>query len=166
MDRLQDRFLNQGGNTNTIPSFSQIKRILDNTLSASDSPIRKFCATSISHFLRRGGAVERVSGIFRIEGFLKEFVAFQNEVCRAQSRRECGASAIGLGSNPYVRKYPREMDECSCCDCDWAEHRGRWLEDEAGFPICFFHVHGKEDEVCMTRANFHDDDSDDDDVYW
>lgn len=160
MDLIQGvmRDNSEGKKFGQVFTYRQIKSVLTNTISTTDSPLRKFCAASISYYLRQGGMTEKVSKIFTVEDFVKEFFEFQAEVWKkADTKGSRYDKTIGLRSDPRIRKEETQRcGESYCSDCITEMEGEEDLGDEAGFPICFFHVHEKDDK-CASAANYNSD---------
>jgi len=84
--------------------------------------------------------------------------------------KERGEVCVGLLSDPNIRKFEARIDEIEemCCfNCYYNSHRDS-TRKEAGFPICFFHVHGEGEGECESVPSYYDDSEDDeeDDFPW
>lgn len=159
MDKIQGimRDDSEGKKLGKILTYRQIKRILSLTISTKDSPLRKFCAACVSHYLREGGFAEKVTNIFKLDGFAKEYVSFQAELWEDEKTGDRYTKTLGLRSDPRIRKEATSnCRESYCRDCMAEMESKECLGDEAGFPTCFFHVHDK-DEKCQSAPNYNSD---------
>ena len=107
-------------------------------MSSKDAPIRKFCAELVAFWLRRKGAPEKVTEAFNIEGFSTDFV----KVEQSPNQEDCY-----IGNVQYICDDPRRRGERE----QWSKEVDEELS--SGYPICYFHVHQKQEGKCSSGSN-------------
>lgn len=155
MDKIQDVMQHIHCAHGCLVPVETARKIFENTLSSTDAPIRLYCAALVSLWVVSGRAHDEVEEFFKIQGFLKEFVAYQASALKTASEFDRFNMVGSADIRHSLTDDPRRRGYYSAFAFDDVH--------EVGHRICFFHSHDP-NVKCTSKTNrvsLRDFDSDD-----